>query len=119
MFLSTDWLRWEAEEAEPPEQASPGTDVVVERNEEFYDQSYVNDREDLTSEVKSHVHAPFKHDSAHLVCNVCLCVYACVRVCTSGALTCRSRRSIGTAGSEGRPISSWPVTFPNSCCWPV
>lgn len=39
------------EEADTLEQASPVTDVVVERNEEFYDQSYVNDKENAASEV--------------------------------------------------------------------
>lgn len=39
------------EEADTLEQASPATDVVVERNEEFYDQSYVNDKENAASEV--------------------------------------------------------------------
>lgn len=39
------------EETDTLEQASPVTDVVVERNEEFYDQSYVNDKENAASEV--------------------------------------------------------------------
>lgn len=39
------------EETDTLEQASPVTGVVVERNEEFYDQSYVNDKEDAASEV--------------------------------------------------------------------
>ncbi|XP_040887610.1 protein phosphatase methylesterase 1-like isoform X2 [Toxotes jaculatrix] len=43
--------RCEVEEADTLEQASPVTDVVVERNEEFYDQSYVNDKENAASEV--------------------------------------------------------------------
>uniref|UniRef100_A0A3B4UC95 Protein phosphatase methylesterase 1 n=1 Tax=Seriola dumerili TaxID=41447 RepID=A0A3B4UC95_SERDU len=43
--------RCEAEESDALEQASPATDVVVERNEEFYDQSYVNDKENAVSEV--------------------------------------------------------------------
>lgn len=47
-FLS---VRCEVEEADTPEEASPVTDVVVERNEEFYDQTYVNDKENATSEV--------------------------------------------------------------------
>lgn len=33
------------------EQASPVTDVVVERNEDFYDQSYVNEKENTGTEV--------------------------------------------------------------------
>lgn len=37
------------------EQASPVTDVVVERNEDFYDQSYVNDKENTASEVSSSI----------------------------------------------------------------
>uniref|UniRef100_A0A3B4WAE5 Protein phosphatase methylesterase 1 n=1 Tax=Seriola lalandi dorsalis TaxID=1841481 RepID=A0A3B4WAE5_SERLL len=43
--------RCEVEETDALEQASPATDVVVERNEEFYDQSYVNDKENAVSEV--------------------------------------------------------------------
>ncbi|KAG8005935.1 Protein phosphatase methylesterase 1, partial [Nibea albiflora] len=43
--------RCEVEEADTLEQASPVTDVVVECNEEFYDQSYVNDKENAASEV--------------------------------------------------------------------
>ncbi|XP_062301277.1 protein phosphatase methylesterase 1-like isoform X2 [Scomber scombrus] len=42
--------RCEVEEVNTLEQASPVTDVVVERNEEFYDQSYVNDKESAASE---------------------------------------------------------------------
>uniref|UniRef100_A0A3Q0RN12 Protein phosphatase methylesterase 1 n=1 Tax=Amphilophus citrinellus TaxID=61819 RepID=A0A3Q0RN12_AMPCI len=45
--------RCEVEEAETLEQASPVTDVVVERNEEFYDQSYVSDKETTASEVST------------------------------------------------------------------
>lgn len=33
------------------EQASPVTDVVMERNEDFYDQSYTNDQENMPTEV--------------------------------------------------------------------
>lgn len=44
-------VRCEVEEADTLEQASPVTDVVVECNEEFYDQSYVNDKEIAASEV--------------------------------------------------------------------
>lgn len=47
-FLS---VRCEVEEADTLEQASPVPDVVVERSEEFYDQSYVNDKENAASEV--------------------------------------------------------------------
>ncbi|XP_030285578.1 protein phosphatase methylesterase 1-like isoform X2 [Sparus aurata] len=43
--------RCEVEEADTLEQASPVPDVVVERSEEFYDQSYVNDKENAASEV--------------------------------------------------------------------
>ncbi|XP_054863924.1 protein phosphatase methylesterase 1-like isoform X1 [Amphiprion ocellaris] len=43
--------RCEAEEADTLEQPSPVTDMVVERNEEFYDQSYVNDKENAASET--------------------------------------------------------------------
>ncbi|XP_024915354.1 protein phosphatase methylesterase 1-like isoform X2 [Cynoglossus semilaevis] len=43
-------IRCEVEETDTLEQASPVTGVVVERNEEFYDQSYVNDKEDAASE---------------------------------------------------------------------
>lgn len=43
--------RCEAEEVSTLEQACPVTDVVVERNEEFYDQSYVSDQENAASEV--------------------------------------------------------------------
>ncbi|XP_028330654.1 protein phosphatase methylesterase 1-like isoform X1 [Gouania willdenowi] len=42
--------RCEVEETDPLEQASPGTDTVVERNEEFYDQSLVNDNENTSTE---------------------------------------------------------------------
>ncbi|KAM9827810.1 protein phosphatase methylesterase 1-like [Neosynchiropus ocellatus] len=42
--------RCELEEADPLEQASPVPDVVVERHEEFYDQTYVNDKENAASE---------------------------------------------------------------------
>uniref|UniRef100_A0A3B4U9V4 Protein phosphatase methylesterase 1 n=1 Tax=Seriola dumerili TaxID=41447 RepID=A0A3B4U9V4_SERDU len=44
------WSDQKAEESDALEQASPATDVVVERNEEFYDQSYVNDKENAVSE---------------------------------------------------------------------
>lgn len=43
--------RCEVDEADPLEQASPVPDVVVERNEEFYDQTYVNEKEHTASEV--------------------------------------------------------------------
>ncbi|KAF3837524.1 hypothetical protein F7725_004988 [Dissostichus mawsoni] len=43
--------RCEAEEAETLEQTIPVSDVVTERNEEFYDQSYVDDKENVASEV--------------------------------------------------------------------
>ncbi len=33
------------------EQASPVTDAVAERNEQFYDQTYVSDKENTASEV--------------------------------------------------------------------
>lgn len=33
------------------EQASKVTDVVVERNEDFYDQSYVSEKENTATEV--------------------------------------------------------------------
>lgn len=49
--------RCEVDEADPLEQASPVPDVVVERNEEFYDQSYVNDKENTASEVSWLGHA--------------------------------------------------------------
>ncbi|XP_078148000.1 protein phosphatase methylesterase 1-like [Centroberyx gerrardi] len=42
--------RCEVEHADSLEQASPVTDVVVKGNEEFYDQSYVNDKENTASE---------------------------------------------------------------------
>uniref|UniRef100_A0A667YTP4 Protein phosphatase methylesterase 1 n=1 Tax=Myripristis murdjan TaxID=586833 RepID=A0A667YTP4_9TELE len=42
--------RCEMEEADSLEQASPVTDVVVEGNEEFYDQNYVDDKENATAE---------------------------------------------------------------------
>ncbi|XP_075891448.1 protein phosphatase methylesterase 1-like [Nelusetta ayraudi] len=42
--------RCEVDEADPLEQASPVPDVVVERNEEFYDQTYVNEKEHAASE---------------------------------------------------------------------
>ncbi|XP_059210947.1 protein phosphatase methylesterase 1-like [Centropristis striata] len=42
--------RCEVEEADTLEQASPVSDVVVERNEEFYDQSYIDDKENNASE---------------------------------------------------------------------
>ncbi|XP_042368675.1 protein phosphatase methylesterase 1-like [Plectropomus leopardus] len=42
--------RCEVEEADTSEHAGPVTDVVVEGNEEFYDQSYVNDKENAASE---------------------------------------------------------------------
>uniref|UniRef100_A0A3B4YWQ4 Protein phosphatase methylesterase 1 n=1 Tax=Stegastes partitus TaxID=144197 RepID=A0A3B4YWQ4_9TELE len=44
--------RCEVEEVDSLEQPSPATDMVVERNEEFYDQSYVNDKENAASEVR-------------------------------------------------------------------
>ncbi|XP_034077017.1 protein phosphatase methylesterase 1-like isoform X1 [Gymnodraco acuticeps] len=43
--------RCEVEEAETLEQTIPVSDVVMERNEEFYDQSYVDDKENVASEV--------------------------------------------------------------------
>ncbi|XP_069574092.1 protein phosphatase methylesterase 1-like [Brachyistius frenatus] len=43
--------RCEVEEDDPPEPAGPATDVVVERNEELYDQSCVNNEENAASEV--------------------------------------------------------------------
>uniref|UniRef100_UPI0037E8A02A protein phosphatase methylesterase 1-like n=1 Tax=Semicossyphus pulcher TaxID=241346 RepID=UPI0037E8A02A len=43
--------RCEVEETNSLEQASSVTDMVVEHNEEFYDQSYVNDKENAASEV--------------------------------------------------------------------
>ncbi|KAF3837521.1 hypothetical protein F7725_004985 [Dissostichus mawsoni] len=42
--------RCEAEEAETLEQTIPVSDVVTERNEEFYDQSYVDDKENVASD---------------------------------------------------------------------
>lgn len=45
------FVRCEVDEVDALEQASPLPDVVVERNEEFYDQSYVNDKENTASEV--------------------------------------------------------------------
>uniref|UniRef100_A0A3P8V729 Protein phosphatase methylesterase 1 n=1 Tax=Cynoglossus semilaevis TaxID=244447 RepID=A0A3P8V729_CYNSE len=54
-------IRCEVEETDTLEQASPVTGVVVERNEEFYDQSYVNDKEDAASEVSlSHGQGVYK-----------------------------------------------------------
>lgn len=43
------------------EQASPVTDVLVERNEDFYDQSYVNDKENTGSEVSSSINNFTQH----------------------------------------------------------
>ncbi|XP_063757180.1 protein phosphatase methylesterase 1-like isoform X3 [Eleginops maclovinus] len=43
--------RCEVEEAETLDQTSPVSDVAMERNEEFYDQSSVNDKENAASEV--------------------------------------------------------------------
>lgn len=45
------------------EQASPGTDVVVERNEDFYDQSYVNEKENTAQEVSFITAAAFQQSS--------------------------------------------------------
>lgn len=45
------FIRCEVDDADPLEQASPVPDVVVERNEEFYDQTYVNEKEHAASEV--------------------------------------------------------------------
>ncbi|XP_063757179.1 protein phosphatase methylesterase 1-like isoform X2 [Eleginops maclovinus] len=42
--------RCEVEEAETLDQTSPVSDVAMERNEEFYDQSSVNDKENAASE---------------------------------------------------------------------
>ncbi|KAK5893149.1 hypothetical protein CgunFtcFv8_006048 [Champsocephalus gunnari] len=42
--------RCEVEEAETLERTIPVPDVVTERNEEFYDQSYVDDKENVASE---------------------------------------------------------------------
>lgn len=44
-------IRCEVDEADPLEHGSPVPDVVVERNEEFYDQTYVNEKEHAASEV--------------------------------------------------------------------
>lgn len=49
-------IRCEVDEADPLEQASPVPDVVVERNEEFYDQTYVNEKEHAASEVWALLH---------------------------------------------------------------
>lgn len=46
-------VRCEVDEADPLEQASPVPDVVDERNEEFYDQTYVNEKEHAASEVRA------------------------------------------------------------------
>lgn len=42
-LLSLPVCRCEVEEPDTLEQASPATDVVVERNEEFNDQNYATD----------------------------------------------------------------------------
>ncbi|CAF97525.1 unnamed protein product, partial [Tetraodon nigroviridis] len=42
--------RCEVNQGDALEQASPVTDVVVERNEDFYDQSYVNEKENTGTE---------------------------------------------------------------------
>lgn len=44
-------VRCEVEEADKLEQASPMTEVVMERGEGFYYQCYVNDKEKAASEV--------------------------------------------------------------------
>lgn len=49
-FLSA---RCEMNQGDTLEEASPVTDVVVESNEDFYDQSYVNETEKTAAEVCS------------------------------------------------------------------
>uniref|UniRef100_A0A672HIY7 Protein phosphatase methylesterase 1 n=1 Tax=Salarias fasciatus TaxID=181472 RepID=A0A672HIY7_SALFA len=44
--------RCEVEESDALEQTSPTPDLVAERSEEFYDQSYVNDKENAATEVR-------------------------------------------------------------------
>lgn len=52
-ILSLLSSRCEANEADALDtQVSSVTDVVVERNEEFYDQNYVSESENATSEVR-------------------------------------------------------------------
>ncbi|KAK5875488.1 hypothetical protein CesoFtcFv8_026567 [Champsocephalus esox] len=53
--------RCEVEEAETLERTIPVPDVVTERNEEFYDQSYVDDKENVASEVKLNEGQVWKH----------------------------------------------------------
>lgn len=43
--------RCEANQGDTLDQASPATDMVVECNEDFYDQSYVSERENTATEV--------------------------------------------------------------------
>ncbi|CAL8241304.1 unnamed protein product [Merluccius merluccius] len=50
MECAIEW-RSEVEEVVSPERASPVVDVVVEGNEEFYDQNHINVKENTTPEV--------------------------------------------------------------------
>lgn len=48
------------------EHASPVTDVVVERNEDFYDQSYVEEKENTGTEVSFITATMFQQSSSSL-----------------------------------------------------
>lgn len=54
------FARCEMNQCDALEQASPVTDVVVESNEDFYDQSYVNEKEKTAAEV-CFITAPMFH----------------------------------------------------------
>lgn len=62
-FLSA---RCEVNQGDALEQASPVTDVVVERNEDFYDQSYVNEKENTATEVSFIMATTFQQSSSSL-----------------------------------------------------
>lgn len=65
-FLSA---RCEVDQGDTLEQASPVTDVVVECNEDFYDQSYVNEKENTATEVSFITATTFQPSSSSL----CFC----------------------------------------------
>lgn len=137
--------RCEVNQGDALEQASPVTDVVVERNEDFYDQSYVNEKENTGTEVSYitattcltftllllmntslliHVKQPWKASNKRDVSKgkVVILLFHWPghgRASTSGASIYPSQKSTGTAGLEEPPTSSWRATCPNSCYWLV
>lgn len=65
-FLSA---RCEMNQGDALEQPSSVTDMVVERNEDFYDQSYVNKKENTATEVSFIMVTMFQQSSSSL----CFC----------------------------------------------